>query len=281
MDKLKNITILVNSCDAYEEVWLPFFSALQDHWPKCDLKIILNTESKSFALSGLKISCSHLESRDKVEWGERLKKTISKIESDYTLMLFDDFILDRKVNIHEIEKCLDRMISNEEIAAFYFISQTSEDVMDDHRFDGYKLINHQSNYKINSAPGLWRTNRLQQYTGNGDTPWAWEFFGTARTYRTKDLFYTASLENEQTLHYDYKRGGAIHRGKWVTEVISPALEKYKIDIDLTKRGTAPATVLPHTLLWKIKFIHCGWKMIGLDVFIFIRRAILKRIPKLI
>ena len=41
-------TLLVNSCDAYSDLWEPFFKMLGVHWPDCPYPIVLNTESKAF-----------------------------------------------------------------------------------------------------------------------------------------------------------------------------------------------------------------------------------------
>ena len=40
----KNITILVNSCDLYEEAWHPFFKLMEINWPESkNYKIVLHT----------------------------------------------------------------------------------------------------------------------------------------------------------------------------------------------------------------------------------------------
>ena len=39
--KKGEVTILVNSCDLYEDTWYPFFKLLQLQWPECPYKVVL------------------------------------------------------------------------------------------------------------------------------------------------------------------------------------------------------------------------------------------------
>ena len=50
-----DVTILVNSCDKYEDAWEPFFKLFSIQWPECPYKIILNTESKNFSCDYLSV----------------------------------------------------------------------------------------------------------------------------------------------------------------------------------------------------------------------------------
>lgn len=39
-------TMVVNSCDSYDDTWDLFFRLLSINWPNCDIPITINTESK-------------------------------------------------------------------------------------------------------------------------------------------------------------------------------------------------------------------------------------------
>lgn len=51
-----NCSILINSCDDYEDVWRPFFSCFRDNWKNCSYPIFLNTEHKKYEHEGLEIT---------------------------------------------------------------------------------------------------------------------------------------------------------------------------------------------------------------------------------
>ena len=78
--------ILVSSCDAYEDVWNPFFALFKKYWPNCKYNIYLNTESKMFSYDGLNITCLHPgESEKQISWSNRLKQALLQVEEDVVI----------------------------------------------------------------------------------------------------------------------------------------------------------------------------------------------------
>lgn len=276
-------TIVVNSCDAYEDIWRPFFLVLRDQWPGCPLKIVLNTESKSFSLDGLDIeSFGMFKENQHDRWGKRLRDTLLRIDTEYVIMLFDDFILEAPVGRDTIELCDSWMKSNQDIDVFYFSNIAGKN-LDAEEYPGFERLPKRKDYKLNSAPALWRRERLLAYTGEDDSPWAWEFFGSARCYKTDNLFYCVEKDKENVFVYNYRLGGGVHRGRWVKSVIMPVVQKYKLDLDLSLRGIEDESIMlyKHSLRWKAAFLVEGFQMIGLDAFIFIYRSIRKRLCRLL
>ena len=43
-------SVLVTSCDSYDDTWEPFFTLLETMWPNCHYPIYLSTETKNFSL---------------------------------------------------------------------------------------------------------------------------------------------------------------------------------------------------------------------------------------
>lgn len=271
----RKYTIVVNSCDAYEVLWEPFFLLLRDQWKDSDCNIILNTETKSFALDGLNIKTLQLgvETKER-QWGRRFLETLENVNTEYVINLFDDFLLESQVDSKRIEQCISWMEENKKIAVFYLMNIPQMNKKDS-TYEGFDLVPQGQNYRLNSAPAIWRTEKLMEFTGEQDTPWAWEFFGSTRTYHTDDLFYCVSKEEQPIYRYAHKLGGAIHRGKWVQSVIEPVIEKYNLDIDLEKRGfeDEKGNLQGHTLRWKIDFFRLGYKMVGKDAWFLLKRMV--------
>lgn len=272
--------IIVNSCDAYEDVWELFFHALKDQWPNCILDIYLNTENKTYKFDGLNLRefdpCLKL-SVD-TPWGKRLIRVLGAVDKEFVISLFDDFILEDKVNINKVVQCAERMLANENIAVFYFNNIPGKN-FEDELFEEFELVGKRNDYRLNSAPALWRREKLIEFTGEMDNPWAWELFGSARTYSKNDLFYCAKKNFENTFIYNYELGGAIRRGKWVYRVVTPLIKKYGLNIDLNKRGIAGESLAQgkYSLKWKIDFFILGYRMIGFSVCIFLYRILKKKI----
>lgn len=276
---LENI-IVVNTCDAYEDIWDLFFCAFKEHWPGCKYKIVLNTENKQRIIDYGNVLIHNFNSPiGKDIWGLRLKQTINACESKYVLMLYDDFILEGTVDQRKIVDCIEWLNNNPDIAVFYFTNIPVNKNIDDGRFEDFELMPKKSDYKLNSAPSIWRREKLLEFTEDNDNPWAWELFGSYRTYFSTDLFYCAKKEHENIYPYNYAMGGAIYRGKWVGKIVVPLIKKYNLNIDVNTRGLADGFQRNNkrTLLWKIQFVFLGFRMIGFGVFIYIFRIINKKL----
>lgn len=211
-------------------------------------------------------------------WGLRLKQTLRDCESKYVLMLYDDFILEGAVDQKKIINCIKWLNENPEVVVFYFTNNSANKNIDDLRFNDFELIPTRGDYKLNSAPAIWRRDKLIKLIGDDDTPWAWEFFGGYRTYNSPDLFYCAKKENENIYPYNYVKGGAIYRGKWVGDVVLPLIKKYNLRLDTNIRGLIDADerLNKRTLMWKIKFFLLGFKMINIGILLYVYRIIKKR-----
>lgn len=265
---MKNkLKMLVNSCDAYDDLWEMFYRAIDEYWLDRDVDVLINTENKidiGFDAEGLSLHNSSASS-----WGARLIETINDIEQDYILMVCDDFILEDYVDSSNFEKIISWLDKDESISVFYLedLFLSSED---DGRFENYRLIDHKSDFRLNTAPAIWRKSHLLDYTKQIDNPWAWEVFGTYRTQKTNRKFY--QLSNCKYYDFNGKKGGAIYRGKWVEDVVLDKKEKYGLEIDFAKRGfSSDSAAEKRPFLWKVNFIYIGYKMIGLDVFKYIFR----------
>lgn len=281
LENLKDqCAIVVNSCDSYEDVWPLFFTALKDRWKDCDLEIYLNTESKLYVFDGLKLNTvNHYVSCNDKNWGNRLIQSLKHINKKYVISLFDDFIVEKNINVNKIAKCVEQLEKHDDIAVFYFLNNPGKNKADG-LLEGFELLGRNNDYKLNSAPAVWRRKSLINYTGVIDSPWAWEAFGSARTYTNKERFYAPMVGCEDIFTYKHELGGAIRRGKWVEGVVLPLMDKYKLDIDLSKRGIVESTLSGgYTLKWKINFFILGYEMVGWKILYFLTSALKTKILK--
>jgi len=276
---MKNLEIIVNSCDAYEDVWAPFFHSLRGNWSGEVPPIVLNTETKMYALDGLRIrrpSVSPNGASGKDDWGRRLLAALNNVASEYVLMVFDDHIIEGSIDNEEIELCIERLEREHNICAFYLVnpflpySETSE-------YSRFAAIRPFADYILNSAPGVWRKSDLMRFVRPGDNPWAWEYFGSARLHAARKRAFVPRDGSPPVYPYQHALGGAIYRGKWVAPVIEPVLEKYGLSLDLSLRGTIEPRSLPHSFGWKLRFLNAGIKMVGFSALGLVGRAIARKL----
>ena len=264
-----NLTIVINTCDDYSDVLDIFFKALEKWWPDCPYPIVINTESNQSSLSyPATVHTSSGESTTD-DWGERLLSTLAEIESEFVLMVYDDFILEAKVENNQIKKAL-KLLQSQENAAVTYLINTSSPLMVNDSSDLFVPIKDRIEYRLNSAPGIWRRQVLIEYTSPGDTPWAWEVFGTYKTWGDALSYYSINPKQNDIFSYNYSKGGAIYRGKWVKPVVEKAMINYPLSIDWNKRGFSSENAYEtRSLAWQFRFMYTGWKMVGFKAFNFL------------
>lgn len=227
-------TLLVNSCDAYEDLWVPFFTILMHRWKPIPYPIVLNTESKSFSFPNLSIrTFQFYDEKDSIPWGERLIKTLQHIDTEYVLCMLDDFFLLEDVDQARIDECMRWMDEDHNIAVFSFW-RTRQPNIRDNRYPHFEKRPQNGKYRFNCQAAIWRRDKLLQYIRPHESPWEWEIYGSIRSRRYKESFYSA-IEGEPYIMTYSILGCGLIRGKWArgTEEV---FRKYNIQMDFSVRG---------------------------------------------
>ena len=241
---IKDCTLVVSSCDAYEDLWPAFFKILSIEWPNIECPIVLNTESKSYNYPGLDIRTFRMyHPGEKIPWSRRLRETLEKIESKYIIFMLDDFFLQGTVDTKRLKQCLDSMEQNNRIVSFCFMETFSSNVKDERyiQFERRPLI---APYKLNCQAALWKRTSFIKYLKKDENPWEWETMGNWRTYRyPRDIFYSQIPNGDYIFPYIYKANGinwgglALYRGKWYLPYVEPLFKKHDIEMNFSVRGT--------------------------------------------
>lgn len=230
----ENCTILVSSCDKYEDAWLPFFKILKEQWPDRPYPIVLNTESKSFSYEGMEIKTFNLYNFGKnIPWGKRLIDTLKKIDTKYILFLLEDFYPLEKVKQERISECINWMEEDSNIAVFSFYRTKGNNIRDN-KYPHFEKRPQIGEYRLNCQPAIWRKDRLLNFIKPHESPWDWEIWGSIRSKRYKDSFYSA-IDGEPYIftHSIVKYG--LRRGRWLKETKN-LFGKYEIEVDFSRRG---------------------------------------------
>lgn len=273
----ENIVMVVNSCDAYQDVLPMFFCALDEYWPSRSFNVVINSESNLDKIKEKNTSLHTVDNKNNYKWGSRFLETLDDIQTEYIIMVYDDYILESTVNVEQLNNIVGFMDENPNTAAVYLNNICMESLVDDYN-SSLCLVKDKVDFRLNSAPAVWRRKDLMQYTGINDNPWAWEVFGSYRTFGDGKSFYAPCSEKYNIYDYSFKKGGAIYRGKWVSNVVIPKAKKYNLNIDFSERGFTPDSFHEkRTIVWKLKFISLGFKMVGFKAFIFLYRAIKSKI----
>lgn len=238
-----SVTIIVQSTDSFSDCWLPFFTLLNNYWPKCSYPILLNTETKTFSFSDLNIRSTEilkLSSGKWPTWSESLLLCLEKVKTETIFLILDDFFISHLVDVDSFEILLSMMVDHR----YSNITLTEHG---NHRpaiptSNPYLLsVSQKAKYRLSTSPGLWRKEALKSYIRRNESAWEFEIFGSRRAWRKPDTFFIANpavIKNgpEGVVPYfqsTYDTG--ILKGRWQPE-IKLFFGKHGINIDYSERG---------------------------------------------
>lgn len=113
----KKCSLLINTCDNYEDTWIPFFSLLSNYWGECPYSIYLNTEEKNISYNNLDIEV--INHSKNMQWSDRLIDSLKKIKTKYVILMLDDFFINADVNQDKLDQCINWMDQNPDVAVFH------------------------------------------------------------------------------------------------------------------------------------------------------------------
>ena len=234
--KDKAISVIINSCDKYEDAWIPFFTLFKKYWPNCPYSIFLNTETKSFSFDGLNIICLNTGS-EQLTWSNRLIKSLKKIHTTYVIMMLEDFFLLDYVKQDEIEKALEWIEQARDISCFQFYPNPQLTSVDDHCFPGYAKRDLKGKWWLRCQAALWKRKDLLKYLNPNESAWQFEEYGTnvAKLYNKR--FYNCIDKAIMPFVYDVDRttGYGLYEGTWLKSNFD-LFEKEGIPVDFSKMG---------------------------------------------
>ena len=200
-------SILILSCDKNIGVLKICFDFLKKNWTTCKLPIYIGLEKICAEFP----NCITLYSKETL-WAARVKDYLKKIETQYVLIILDDFIIEEKVNDDFIFKTLEYMRENPEIA-----NMTLKNIPDSKNkissYFGFSKRHWAGNYLLNMQIGVWRKNILFKLLKNNESPWQTELYGSIRARKLKNYNFYCLSDNDNA-PIKYNNGWLIVRGAW-------------------------------------------------------------------
>ena len=217
------LTIVVDSFDGYSDLWPSFFSVFERNWSDCPYQVKLVSNNKTY--NGIDTICTGTETC----WSKRTYKAINQIQSEYVLLLLEDYLLGEIVNNAQFSEAIVYMQENN--AKYLRLTNIPNS-----RFsNGEKFfpLYADEEYAINLQAAIWRTDflleSLKKYPGN-----AWEFeigFLRETVGSTHEPLKKCFGMSKDPLHIH----NGVLKGKWFPKEIT-YFSKQGIDIQWQKRG---------------------------------------------
>lgn len=230
--KNTKITVLVNSCDIYEDAWNPFFKLFQIQWPSCDYDIVLNTEEKQY-------DCDFMEIRTicsgRKAWSKRLLYCLDRISSDYILFFLEDQFLQQSVNTLYWNKTVSYMDNNSDVGVIF--PRHSDKQKKDYKLDFFPRELITDKYRIVGMVALYRKDYLTKLLRKHENPWEFEKYASIRSKRLKEKVLQYSKFNPAIFVYDdlIQNGYGITARKWLPKN-KELFKKYGIEVNYDNLG---------------------------------------------
>lgn len=117
LDK-KLISMLVLSCDLYEDVWDPYFKLIYKNWPEHPENCYLMTEEKQYNCSFMPVKT--ICTGKGIVWTQRLKTALKAIDSKYVLFSLEDYFVHEPVDSEAFLDAVAQMEANPKWGGIWF-----------------------------------------------------------------------------------------------------------------------------------------------------------------
>jgi hypothetical protein len=191
-------SVLVVSCDRYRDLWTPFFTLLERHWPDCGMPIYLGTNSAQLDRANVRT----LKAGDDEAWSRRLRFFLKNIDTNYVLLMLEDFFLDQPVSTEAVEAQLHLLHSLDGTAMRLFPNTPA-----DYFRNNVGVLHRRAAFRVSLQAAIWNRSRLLELLVDEESPWAFEIEGTQRSQMWTSGFYCAP---HAIIHYRH----VVERGEW-------------------------------------------------------------------
>lgn len=239
---MKNITkkmsTVVLSFDKYSDIWPIFFKCFKKNW-KVNSQTYLITNELKDNFEDVVTLCVGPEK----SWSDRARKAIQKIDSEYILLMLEDYFVTSLFENKDCEKMLKFMEEND--ADYLRIYPFPQIKFIDTNDSGIHKIPDNLLYGVNLQPAIWKKEYLLNLLGNDDFS-AWEFEARQKNgsnLRIDGKIYTVEKEV-------FKMLNGVLQGKWYPPSIIE-LKKIGITVDTSNRKVLSSR---QVIIYKFKII---------------------------
>jgi hypothetical protein len=171
----RDVAILVISCDAYQDLWGPFFQCFFKYWPDCPYPIYLGSNFLTYADSRVR---AILIGPD-VDYSSNLLKMLSSIPQEWVIAWIEDRVLAAPVETTRVS-ALVRFAQNQRLGFLKLIASPPYAVAGD-RSRGIGELPKGTRYRVCMTVALWRKETLMKLLRPGETVWDIERKGSKRS----------------------------------------------------------------------------------------------------
>lgn len=229
--KNKTAALLISSCDAYEDLWKPFFTFLFRYWPDCPFPIYLIANHISYPDPRVQT----IILGDDIDWAANTRMALEKIESPYIIYLHEDFFLNNRVSNDRIMGLLAYVRQrNAGYLRLYPVPGPDTASVDN---PNVGEIAKGSEYRTSLQAAIWNRKVMLSLLKDGENAWQMETNGSIRS-NDLDIPFLSVTRNPITDEIDDPPLSyfctAVLKGRWMRAAVD-FCESEGVPIDLSRR----------------------------------------------
>jgi hypothetical protein len=195
-------SVLVTSCDAYFDLWEPFFNLFWENWPDCPYPVFLSTNHREFQHPRVMT----LRAGRERNWTNQLRCQLERLDTPYVLMSLEDFFLRRPVSTIKVQECLHALSTLHGHMLRLVCRPGPDRPVSGH--PGIGSIDPGAPYRVSTQAAIWNRQSLLTLLREDESIWDFEIRGSDRSREYITGFYGV---RRNVLTYGHH---VIERGKW-------------------------------------------------------------------
>lgn len=221
--------IVVASCAAYSDAWVPFVGLFRKFWPDCPYRLCLVTDRLAEPWAG----DVAIEIGQDLGWGPNLVAGLRKLGgSPHVLLMQEDFFLSAPVRTDVVARALAVMRESNHNACFRLFPCPGPDMALN---DWYGLVKHDAPYRVSCQSAIWLRSELEFMAHEMPTAAHFEIEGTCKSAkRCGCLRFFSTLRTESSLWPLQYYCSAITRGQWEPDAVAFARAQ-GVSVDTSRR----------------------------------------------
>jgi len=222
--------LLVLSCDAYSDLWPPFFNLLDRWWPDVPFPVYLGAGSLECNRPGITV----LKSDGGRDWSVCLRDYLDQLEQRHILVTLDDFFLRGFVSNAKVLHCLEFARVRNAVHVRLMPRPGPTDALPDETLVGECAAD--SPYRLCTQAAIWDRRVLRDLLRPGESIWEFEHKGNVRASALSTGFFSARWPvlpyRGLFAHHVVEKGKWLPHEKWI-------FRHQDIGCDFSLRGTLP------------------------------------------
>lgn len=211
-----DIALLVVSCDAYKDLWRPFFYSFFKYWPDCPYPIFLGANESAYSDPRIR---SILVGPDK-DYSSNLLAILDRIETSWLILWIEDLLLSAPINTARLSNLI-AVAQNHQVGYLKLSANTPWAFTKD-KTQEMGPIPKRVKYRATIGLALWNKNILSRLLRPGESAWEIERNGSSRSNAFIEPFYCLSTNVRSNPPISYVH--TVMKGRWIRDAL-PFLRK--------------------------------------------------------